>query len=69
VTDLSDKKVARFTQEEYEEFWKQHMTEQVKYICDLCSKPIRKRNFIDHMEKNHKNLYDKHDRKIERDTE
>jgi len=66
MTDRSwrNKKVENFNQQEYQEFWEQHLSTEVRYFCDICNKPIQKRNLISHMEKNHDQKYRQHKRSL-----
>lgn len=69
MTDLSDKKVEDFSPEDFEAFWKPHIRKQIKYICEICSKPIERDRFVDHMERNHSRYYEKHDKSVEKSTD
>lgn len=61
-----NKKVEQWTSEEYEEFWSNFVEERVKYICQICHRPIEGRDISGHMESKHDEYYQKHNNKVKR---
>jgi len=69
LTDWKSKKVERFSSQEYKEFWKQYLSEQIRYFCNICNKPIERRHMVSHMEKNHDQKYEQHNRNLDNANE
>ena len=61
-----NKKVEQWTDEEYEEFWQQFVEERIQYVCQICHRPIESRDISGHMEAQHDEYYEKHNKKIKR---
>jgi len=63
-----NKKVERWTSEEYEEFWSNFVEEITEYRCTICGRPIDNTfgDFTGHMESKHSEYYDKHNKRVKK---
>jgi len=61
-----NKKVERWTDEEYEEFWSNFVEERTEYFCQICHRPIDSHDFTGHMESQHSDYYEKHNKRVKK---
>ncbi len=67
MTEWRNKKVEQFSPEDYDKFWeKQYLMKEVTYVCQICGDEIKKRNMIQHMESNHDEKYERHNKDVEK---